>query len=197
MDWAELAKYGISVAGMSAVFAYIGKKAIESYLSGRLESHKSQLQIAATEHSIRFQRLHSERAEVIRDLYSKISELDIALKDCLKAFHAVGEPDLRTKVERVRLAHNALVEFYPQRRIFLEQDLCTVLDTIVERSGGIFVDITNLPVDPMSQEYQHNRQLLRERMENWDRARQTHRDDIAQLKAELETRFRRILGIAA
>jgi len=197
MDWTDLAKYGINLVGLSSVFAYLGKKGIESYMSGRLESYKNQLQMTATEHSIRFQHLHGERAEVIRELYTKIAELDIALRDCLKAFHAAGEPDLSAKVERVRRAHNALVGFYPPRRIFLEEELCSILDAILDQSGGIFIDITSLPVDSTSREYENDRHLLKDRMENWDRARKAHRDESAQLKAELEGRFRRILGIAA
>ena len=153
VNWNELAQYAFGVTAITGLLAFLGKKGIEAFLSGRLEKHKAELQRAATEHSIRFQQLHTERAEVIRDLYSKVSTLDIAMKDALKAFHSAPEPALGTKVDAVRTALNSIIDFYPSRRIFLEEDLCSILDSLINESGSVYINITSHPVDPTSREY--------------------------------------------
>src|SRR4051812_14408250 len=40
-----------------------------------IEKLRNSLQIAATEHQVRFSRMHEKRAEVIEDIYQKLTEL--------------------------------------------------------------------------------------------------------------------------
>ena len=68
MDWQELLQFLIGSSMFSGAFGWIGKAAVDAYLKGRLVEHKADLDRIATEHSVRFQRLHSERADIIKDL---------------------------------------------------------------------------------------------------------------------------------
>lgn len=197
MDWDSLFKYLTGIAGVSVAIAFVGKKAVEAFLSSRIEKYKSNLERITTEHSIRFQQLHTERAQVIKEMYQKLVDLDLALDATLKAFHHISEPSLEEKITAVSKAHNDLYYFYLPKKIFFEKSLCSLLDGIVDSSKSVFIDITTFPVDPTSIEYKYDRGLLMERHEYWEKARKIHEIEIKELKEKLEDEFRNILGIKA
>ena len=197
MQWQEIIKFlgGASVFG--AVIAYLGKTAVDAYVSGRVETYKSDLQRLTSEHSIRFQRLHSERAEVIKELYAKFALLDDTLYSTLCSFQLVGEPPLKDKVSMLSEQFNELRNYFLPRRIFFDEPLCKVIDSILDIAKGIFFDITTYEVDPMHEEYKFNREVLLERHEFWEKARTTHKEQFAEVKVKLEKQFRVVLGIVA
>ena len=197
MDWDALAKFFLGSAFISAALAYVGKRVVDAFFQSRTEVHKSELQRIATEHSIRFQKLHSERGEVIKDLYAKLALLDDQLYSTLRAFQLVGEPPLTEKVSKLATQFNELREYYLPRRIFFTVDVCRLVDEILDTAKGIFFDITTYKVDTKDPEYEFNRDVLKERHEFWEKARNTHKNQFAELKVKLEGEFRVLLGIGA
>ena len=61
----------------------------------------------------------------------------------------------------------------------------------------MFFDITTYPVDIKDTNYKYNRELLKERHEFWEKARNIHNNEITELKEQLENEFRKLLGISA
>ena len=197
MDWDALAKFFLGSAFISAALAYVGKRAVDAFFQSRTEVHKSELQRIATEHSIRFQKLHSDRGEVIKEFYGKLALLDDHLYSTLCFFQAVGEPPLTEKVSKLATQFNELREYFLPRRIFFSADMCRLVDEILDVAKGIFFDITTYHVDPTHPEYGFNREVLEERHEFWEKARKAHKEQFAELKAKLEKEFRVLLGIDA
>jgi len=197
MNWQSLLEFLGGATALSLTFGYLGKKAIEAYVAGRIESYKSDLQQLATEHSVRFQRLHGERAEIIKDLYAKVAVLDDTLHSTLRPLQLVGESPMPDKVSRLSAQFNELREYFLPRRIFFDKSVCKVIDTLLENAKGIFYDITTYEVDPTHEEYKGNRDALRERREFWEKARTTHKQEFAAIKTLLEAEFRAILGLRA
>jgi hypothetical protein len=197
MDWEALAKYFLSIASISGVLAYVGKRAVDAYFLSRTETHKSELQRIAIEHSIRFQRLHTERGEVIKDLYAKLASLDDLLHSTLRSFQLVGETPLPEKVSQLSNKFNEFRDYFLPRRIFFDTSVCQLVDDILDVARGIFFDITTYKVDPTDPEYEFNRSVLKERHEFWEKARTAHSNQFAQLKHKLEVEFRALLGIGA
>ena len=197
MDWVELGKFFFGTAFMSATLAYIGKRAVDAYFQSRTEVHKSELQRIATEHTIRFQKLHAERGEVIKDLYAKLSLLDDHLSSTLRSFQHVGEVPVTQKVSKLGDLFNDLREYYLPRRIFFASDVCRLVDEILDVARGIFFDITTYNIDINDPEVKFNREVMKERHEFWQKARNTHKHQFAELKSKLEEQFRTLLGIDA
>lgn len=196
MDWEAIIKFLGSVAGISAVLMFLGKKTIEAFIAARVEKYKSNLEKIAIEHSIRFQKLHSERAEAIKDLYQKLVDLDLSLNSVLKGFHHAGEPAIEEKIKVLSQRHNDLYYFYLPKKIYFETDVCKLMDTIIDTSRDIFIDVTTYPIDPKDIQYKFDRELLLERHNYWKKARETHQNEITQLRQRLEDKFRNILGIS-
>ncbi len=197
MNTQEIIEFLGGATAISLTVGYLGQKAIDGYVSGRIEAYNSELQRIASEHSIRFQKLHSERAEVIKEFYARLATLDETLHSTLRGFQAVGEHPLTEKVGRLAEQFNSLREYFLPRRIFFDEKLCTLIDQTLDISKGIFFDITTYPVDPSADEYRYNREVLKERHEFWEKARAAHAKQFAELKIALETQFRGLLGIEA
>ena len=195
MNWEILFEFAIGAAAFSAALAYVGRKAVDAFFSARMEAHKAELQRLGLEHSVRFQKLHAERAEVIKDFYARLSVLDEVLRSTLRSFQQVGEEPLPEKVKRLGEQFNSVRDFFLAKRIFFEPSIVTLIDEILDTARGIFFDITTYNVDPAHPEYKYNREVLRERHEFWEKARTTHTKQFAELKAKLESQFRQILGI--
>lgn len=160
MPWIEIIEFLGGATAISLTIAFLGKKAIEAYLAGRVEAYKNNLERIANEHSIRFQRLHAERAEVIKDFYGKLSLLDDTLYSTLRPFQEIGEPELKEKVQRLSEQFNDLRNYFLPKRIFFEEKLCDLIDRILEAAKVVFYDITTLPVDTKDIGYKHDRELL-------------------------------------
>lgn len=197
MDWESIIIFFGGATAISGLLAYLGKKSIESYLAGKLESHKNNLERIATEHSIRFQHLHSERATVVKDLYEKLVNLDESLYSTLRRFQAVGEADLEEKVGALGGNFNELRNYYLPKRIFLEESLCELIDKILDSAKDIFYDITTYAINTGDHSYRYDRELLEERHQFWKKARGIHENEVSKLKKNLENKFRNILGINA
>jgi hypothetical protein len=195
MDWQAIIEFLGGSVVFSAAFGYIGKAAVEAYLKGRIAEHKADLDRIATEHSVRFQRLHSERADIIKDLYARLAKLDDALGSALKSFQHAGDMPLVDKVHSLPSLYNDLRDYYVPKRIFFAQDTCSSIDTILDHFREIFFDITAYPVDPTSPEYQANRSALMERRDFWEKARKMHSNEFTAAKSGLEHSFRGLLGI--
>lgn len=196
MNWQEIIEFLGGAAVFGGVIAYLGKTAVDAYVSGRVESYKAEIQRVSTEHSVRFQYLHAERATAIRDLYAKIAVLDETLSSALRAFQLAGEPPLKDKISTLATQFNELRDFYLPRRIFFEPRVCELIDSALDTAKGIFFDITTYEVDPSHPQYSFDREILKERHEFWEKARAAHQNQFAEVKAKLERGFREILGIA-
>jgi len=197
MPWQEIIQFLGGATAISLTIGYLGKKAIEAFLQGRIESYKKNLERIASEHTIKFQHLHSERADIVKKLYEKLVKLDDTLHSTLRQFQQVGEPTREEKITKLSDEFNDFREYFLPRRIFFEEDLCEIIEKIINAARGVFIDITTLPVDPQGVQYRHDRGLLQERHEFWERARNLHNNEIQELKTNLENEFRNILGINA
>ncbi len=195
MIWQEALEFLGGATAISVTIGYLGKKAIEAYLQGRVESHKNELEKIATEHSIRFQSLHTTRAEVIQEFYEKLVALDEALYSTLRPLQVVGDQGLENKVGELSIQFNKLRECYLPKRIFFEKGICELIDNILETAKGVFYDITTYPVDIEDTIYKYDRDLLQERHQFWKKAREIHQNEITELKGQLEDEFRKLLGL--
>jgi len=166
-------------------------------MKGRIESHKKELERIASEHSIKFQSLHTSRAEIISEFYAKLAVLDDTLQSTLRSFQLVGETTLEDKVKNLSIQFNELREYFLPKRIFFEENICLLIEKILETTKGVFFDITTYPVDIKDTNYKYDRDLLKERHEFWEKAREIHKNEITSLKVELENEFRKLLGINA
>jgi len=143
----------------------------------------------------KFTHLHHERADVVRELYRHLTELDVALVSTLRRFQNIAEDPLTEKVANLIELHSKLNDFYQLNKIFFSADICARMDNLAKMSRDVCVDITTFPVDPQSDAYKRNRKALFDRRDCWERARNLHENEMSEIRNELEREFRNLLGV--
>ncbi|WP_150411263.1 hypothetical protein [Xanthomonas sontii] len=183
------------------------KSAIKHEYDEKLESHKAQLQaqaaveterlrsqlsIQATEHAVRFQRLHEKRAEVVEQLYSLLTEAYRKASTFASPVELTGGPG---KDEQYIEAHNSLFDFFQyfdRNRIYLPtSELCDSIDQLVE---GIRRQIASFGMYTQHKDEGLNSKALERKYDAWMRAWEFMEKEVPLAKAKLEDEFRFILG---
>jgi hypothetical protein len=155
-----------------------------------IERLKSSLQMVATEHQVKFSKLHETRAEVIRDLYSKIT--DVNLQGELFVITAENNPtpykereftELREKLKDVYV-------FTERHSIYLPESVCVLLDKHLGQlrsnvySAGIFGRIANPNEHTSEQSYKA-----------FTKAYEDFETGIPTMRKLLVKEFRKMLGV--
>ena len=179
--------WGIFSVGVAAL-AWLARTLIRQMISRDLEAFKSNLEKEATEYRIRYERLHTERVVVIKEVYKKIVRAHESLRSLINPCQGVDEPSLGEKGETAGRSNRELIAYYQENRIFFEEQLAKKIDSLLsklyqawnefdlsqsERSGG----------DPKAAQ------------KAWEDAWKQIDKDVPRVKSELENNFRGTLGI--
>ncbi|MEJ5209763.1 hypothetical protein [Denitratimonas sp. CY0512] len=183
------------------------KNAIKHEYDEKLESHKAQLQaqtaveterlrsqlsMQATEHAVRFQRLHEKRAEVIGQLYSLLTEAYWKASTFASPMEWAGEPG---KDEKYLDAHNSLVAFFQyfdKNRIYLPTtELCDSIDQLIQ---GIRKHITRFSMYLRHKDENLPATVLEKKHDAWMKAWEFMEQEVPAARSKLEAEFRAILS---
>ncbi|MEZ5581456.1 MAG: hypothetical protein R3F37_00485 [Candidatus Competibacteraceae bacterium] len=174
------------------------KHAIKSEYDQKLETHKAQLKsqteieieklksslsIAAAERSVKFSKLHEERALVIAETYSRLKEVYITVGDYIKIFEPAGDKPRNERREIATKAHAELRFYYPKKLIFLPHSVAERLEKldfeIVKLFNEFAIIVDTKPNGDIQKWYE-----LFQRMQG----------EMREALGELENEFRRLLG---
>ncbi|MEF3075723.1 hypothetical protein V2P20_11875 [Methylobacter sp. Wu1] len=177
------------------------KQAIKNEYDQKLESHKaqlkaqsdveieklrSQLSISATEHEVRFSRLHEKRAEIIAETYSLLKLLFIRFGDYVKVVEPVGDIP---KDERRKLAieaHQNFRNYYATKLIFFPRSTAEKLEEIDLQLLRIF------------NEFVFGVEMAQRRgddgVDKWLQIADRVNGEIKAALSELEDEFRKLMG---
>ena len=176
-------------AALLLVLGFLGRSLLSNALDKDLEKFKGQLQLAATEHQIRFSRLHEKRAEVIAELYKLLVKSTWEAESFTSPMEWSGEPD---KKDKYISATNAIAEyfrFFDQHRIYLSPALCAKLEEFAQK--------LRLPVIQFGVWLRHEYltdDAAKKKNETWDSAWDSVKNDVPSLREAIEAEFRMLLG---
>jgi hypothetical protein len=146
--WRELIEHLGSVAILIGALAWLAKSITAHFLSRDIEAYKerlsaasareiehvrSQLQIMAKEHEIRFSKLHEKRAEVVMDLYLLLDELR-AYRLLMGILLEHGRQVDRHVDEGVELSAK-LFNFFKRNKLYLSSELAERLEELINKLG--------------------------------------------------------------
>jgi hypothetical protein len=160
-----------------------------------LEVVRNELGRASQEYLIKFSSLHAERAVIIRDLHKKLMVAQRMMHSILKVFQAEGEPSLEEKIKELVKSFNEFYQFYLDCRIYFAPRVCKQIEDLAFKLRDAQIYITAYPVDPQHIEYKVSPELLKERNEFWNKARDTFDTQAEVVFRSIETEFRDLLGV--
>ncbi len=182
------------------------KNAIKNEYDEKLETHKaqlkaqsdieterlrSQLNITATEHQVRFSRLHNKRAEVIAELYGLLVQAYWDTSSFVSLVEWSGEPDKKQKYVTAMNAIADFFRFFDKNRIYLPESICEKLESFVQAMRhkaigfGVYVRYDDADMSPESLEKKHNA---------WTEAWEYFEKEVPSARTALERELRNILG---
>ncbi|MDO6473095.1 hypothetical protein [Maribacter sp. 1_MG-2023] len=197
---------------------FFGKQLIEYFfsetielkkteLNQELENHKMKLEqqnqdfqhnldLKLNEFNIQFSKLHQDRAEVVKELYHKLIELQAAMTDFTRRMHAVIEDAEKEKEERITRVNKGLIDFvnyYLPNRIYFDKDLAEKLDNLANEYRNKGWDFAQM--SSYLSESGMTRELYEEYSNKTKEISQFVKDEFPKVIEDLEEEFRTLLGV--
>ncbi|WP_282050821.1 MULTISPECIES: hypothetical protein [Maribacter] len=195
-----------------------GKKLIEYFftetielkkteLNQELENHKKHLEqqnkdfqhnldIKLNEFNIQFSKLHQDRAEVIKQLYNKLIEMQASMTVFTRKIHPIiedAEKESQERIDRVNKALQDFVNYYMPNKIYFDKSLGKKLDNLSNEyrtKGWDFAQKSKL-----LSEYRMTKDVYDRYQKNLDNISEDIIKEFPKIIEELEDEFRTILGV--
>lgn len=159
----------------SVVIGWIIRYLFKNFMDKDLEKFKSKLE----QETIRFSKLHEDRANAIKELICKIVDFDLVMHKLTSPFETSGE-NIDAVFKKAGEVANDFLIFYKKNRMYFDPKICEIIDAI----------------DKKGKDAWYARLLSRNNqdIDNWKKAWETV-DEIPDLIEKLEEQFREILGV--
>jgi hypothetical protein len=209
VDWQTVINTAIVGVGgtvaVSAAAAWLFRAALSEWLTRETELFKIRVQkdaneeverlrnslhMLATEHQVRFSRLHEKRAVVIEEVYKRLSELHSQAESFVVTSENNPSPQQKEEYERIRRILYEYSSYVDQHQIFLPEALCKQLTEHLPQlartihTAGVYGGGTEYITEA------HAR-----RSDAFTKAYEAFQTSIPDSKARLEAEFRKILGV--
>jgi hypothetical protein len=160
-------------------------------LDKTLESYKNTLLQISHENQIKFSKLHQERAEVIKQLYSKLVRMEKSMTSFMNPFQWTGEPPEEEKRKIASTDAQDFMNFFEENEVLLNPETCKIINSISDAFYKAWRE--------------HNRYLRKSNMklqlteEDIDKSltafEETLKKEVPSLKEKLKDDFRQNLGV--
>ena len=173
----SLAAGGISGYG---VFKFLGKKWVENWFAKDLKRYEHKLDVLKAKDEIRFNILHKERIDIIKNLYQKVNELN----DMSLYLVMPSEMQESLQIDKDELAKRSYLMSH-QLEMYLLSKSIYIPQSLEDRIAGMIITYNSLTksiINDCSEE--HKRSL-----EKWNV------EKVRPLLNELRNEFRRLLGV--
>ena len=186
--WQNFITYITSATIVAVALGWVLRRLIDNFFSHKIEQYKAQLDKENIKYRITYERLHAERAEVIKNVYKKIVNTYDAFHDYIKPLRLAGEP---TQAEHHKIAgetFNNFSYYYRENRIFFAEPIACRIDAIL----NLFMEIYN--------QFEMSK-ILKEDVstyagvQEWNKAFERLKNEVPPIKSEIEKEFRNMIGI--
>ncbi len=192
----DLLKISVVSGIVSSIAIFIYQSLFKHWLSKDLEKYKNTLNEEFKRNEIKFSKLHNDRAEILRELYSKLVDLIINAKDlidvCNECIQIYSIEQKKERINAYYILYKDFINFTDKNRIFFNKNICSLINKIKKSLLVRFSE--NVDIDlgfELKEEYQTNLQY-----QYWAETLNDIIDlDLSKLKNVLEDEFRVLLGI--
>lgn len=193
----EMLKFSIGGLTIVGSMVFIGKLILTKSSDLLIENHKNRLEISKTEHQVKFTKLHTERGEIIKQIYQDFYDLEQKLEFMTTLFQG---SEWRTEKERDDIAIAKYREVYDRlerNRIYFSEELCEQLTSALELYHEIIKQMLNAESlakyesDGTGYRFPDGQGSL----DLWKDAERKTKNEIRVLRLELAKVFRNLIGV--
>lgn len=154
-----------------------------------IERVKNELETRASDHQIRFSKLHERRAETIVEIYGQVNNLAVAAADFLNKYDGSDQVKRRERLDHLWDVGREFRESYSKSRIYFRESTCVLLDKYYETLSNA---TRNLALNQQHPEIFDDKY---ETVEEWSKAIHALYNQAPRIKGALEEDFRGMLGV--
>ena len=214
----------ISTTVIIGILGFIGKAFITKFFDGVVEKYKSQLnhnleefksknQSLLEENKIRYSRLHEDRANIIRDLYKRLLDLESKINAYVYSSEAVSrksspiieisdeviEQSKRNYEESINQLSDELIfgflNYVEENEIFFNEDLMQCLNKLKHSLYSIRA-LHNISKESLEGKLIHGGKIINVAEDkDWNESLGKILSEIKSIKAEIKKEFRNLLGV--
>jgi hypothetical protein len=153
-----------------------------------LEKFKVDLQLGAFEHQTRFTKLHEQRAKIVAELYARLVKMQRSFVSMLNPLPVRSTDDsIMVRIKVAQESANEFLEYFDENQIFLDSEICSKLIQLGQEFREIYLKF--ITVQLTSQDT-----ASIDALNAWSNGIDRLNKEIPQLKEEIESRFREMLG---
>lgn len=186
MDWYTLLREFAQSVGLAAIVIFLGKQIIERLFNKDLEKFKSELQKEVLRSNVQFQQLHTDRAEVIKNVYKTIVDTRDAFVSLLNPLQMAGELKEEDKAKMAANAANEFIRYYSRNKIFFDSELAGKVDVLRDKLFEIW---RNYQIRQYSEPGDNVR--IESYRKTWDGISK----DVPEILKSIENEFRQLIGL--
>ncbi|RBI59494.1 hypothetical protein DMJ13_23110 [halophilic archaeon] len=179
---------GIFAIG-ATLLAYVARLTIKQYFDKQLQSYQTELD----KETVKFTDLHQKRVEVIGEFYVKLAEFDQDMRALINPMLLRSGSSREELIDATAESGEELRRFYLKNKIYFSSDVCETMDELLNEYKDMFHDFSVRRIHDPEEALTEPKERVEQWKENWNLLTQ---DDIPDLKTELETEFRDLLGVS-
>jgi hypothetical protein len=185
MNWSvylyQLALTLASIPAIAAIVWFIGKRIIDRWFKAREQAYEQELKIASQRDNIRFSKLHEDRAQVIKELYTKLVDFRNS-----GSMHMIVPKDAGFK--KLFYEHfTELTSYFQRHKIYFSEPVCELIDKLS----------VEMQIAVSDQYVQQAREAKGEQLqkEDLDKKWPVIQKMLPDLLKQIEKEFRQLLGV--
>lgn len=207
----SLGIFSVSAVSILLVTGYIGKKLFEKFLSNKLEAfklginkdfekYKIELQLITSKFQIQFSKLHQERAETIKDIYTRIVEINRGIQR-FTSLDFRSDSDL----ERINKTFDdfwSLKRSFEKNKIIFDKELAFVLVELLNKYQDCVFSYRRIVDSEQKLESNFYKPFIGSKKyhaeiidKNWDKIENLINEEASKILINLEDKFRLLLGV--
>ncbi len=206
MDYTQLAQnLGTFLIG-SGIIAFVAKSLFQYSLDKGLANHKvlldrhveeykHDLQLLMQQHRIQYSKLHSDRAEVIKDLYQRLVTMQNAMGSYMSPWILSPEQPREERQASAVRAFQDFFNYFDSNQIFFNPSVCALINEMGKLYADAWASFSSYD-DKASKDFAAaDPDFRKERSEAWKSALATINEKIPPVRQSLELEFRILLGV--
>lgn len=143
MDWGDivttLGTIGLGAASIAAVVAYLAKSLLSQMLNRDIGRFKSNLELYSNKQIVLYSSLHQNRAELIAELYEKLSAIQMLvhryrLHEKMSKSPEEPMPPFEDPIPELADVVQETSVFFSKKRIYFDSDTCNMMDDFMHSS---------------------------------------------------------------
>lgn len=180
------------------LLGYLGRRFIDNYFEKGIEKYKADLEKLKIEHQVRFSKLHENRALVIKDLFSKLADVEKSMGSFVAIFEPAGQPSKEDKGKLAAADFNELLDYFRRNEIYFADDISTLTYRIIDEIRDAWFAFTMYPSYKKTEQIYFDAEMAKvekESLMKWVEAWKKITNDLPPLKNKLKKELQVLLGV--